>query len=183
MPGLSFAIVATIGIGVGVALGIWVQQQRAEAKPPPRGWKGDKITPVMLGPRNKAPERAGRRMVMTQAVLLAATMARKDGNVTEEEKAAIQAFILAQVTGADQDFATSVMRDGLTATVSSAVSDAAIETVRAVGSEEQKQLVIALLVAVAKADGKIHPQEVSFMNEVGGRLGIDEATVKDLLGA
>ncbi len=181
MDPLILGVIVVIGVGAGVATVAWLQLRAGEAKPPAREWKGDKVTPVMLGPRNKAPERAGRRMVMTQGVLLAATMARRDGEVTESEVQTIRDFILEHVNGADQEFTDNVMRDGLTATVSAAVIDASIETLRAVGSDEQRRLLIGLFVAVAQADGVVDPREEEFMIEIGERLGLSEDAVKERL--
>ena len=181
MDPLMTGLIVFCAVGIGVGLGIVWQQNRVAATPPQHQWKGDKVTPVMLGPRNKAPERAGRRMVMTQGVLLAATMARKDGDVSDAEVETIREFILSHVNGADQEFADTVMRDGLTATVSTAVIDASIETIRAVGSEEQRKLLIQLFVAVAQADGVVDPREEEFMLEIGRRLELADSEVKNML--
>jgi len=171
------AVIAAIGFGI-----FWVRRaQPSIPEPPPSPWKGDKITPLMAGARNKAPERVARESIMAQAVLLAVEMACADGDVDDEETAAIRQFILAQVTGADDDFADKALRDGFAAQRNTAAVDAAIETVRAVGSEEQRLLILGLLVHVAQADGRIHDAERKFMARVGQRMGLAMADVERMI--
>ncbi|MCB9675911.1 MAG: TerB family tellurite resistance protein [Alphaproteobacteria bacterium] len=156
----------------------WARQQAQSAAPPPRAWKGDTVTPVILGPRNRAPERVARGFVASQGALLAMNMANADGQITEVERDAIRSFILKHVTNANEMLAEKALQEAEEAILSQAKVDAAVEAVRAVGSEEQRQLLVDLLVHVAQADGQVKPEEVAFMQRVGNELGLSEADVK-----
>jgi len=135
----------------------------------------------MTGARNKAPERVARDAVMAQAVLLAVEMACADGEVDDGETAAIRQFILTHVNGADDAFADKAIREGFAAQRNTAAVDSAIATVRAVGSEEQRALILELLVHVAQADGRIHKAEREFMGRVGLQMGLAAADVERMI--
>ncbi len=181
MNGVAVTVAVLLVIGAGVA--VWWSARNAPEvpEPPPSQWKGSKITPMMAGARNKAPERVARDAVMAQAVLLAVEMACADGQVDDEERGAIRQFILDHVTGADDDFAERAIREGFAAQRNTAAVDAAIATVRAVGSEEQRVLILELLVHVAQADGIIHHAERAFMERVGERMGLDLDDVERMI--
>jgi len=181
MTGAAVTIAVLLAVGAGVALW-WKSQQGPEPpEPPPSKWKGGKITPMMAGARNKAPERVARDAVMAQAVLLAVEMACADGEVDDSERAAIRQFIIENVTGADAEFADKAIRKGFDAQRNTAAVDSAIATVRAVGSEEQRVLILELLVHVAQADGVIHHAERAFMERVGERMGLETAEVERMI--
>ena len=173
-------VLAVLGAGAAAAgYAYWVRRDAPAAKePPPRAWKGDTVTPVMLGPRNRAPERVARSFVVTQGALLAMNMAHVDGDITENEREAIREFILRFVTSADPALAERALTEAEEGIANSAAVDAAVEALRAISSEEQRQLLVDLLVHVAQADGVVKPQEVAFMQRVGNALGLSEADVK-----
>lgn len=180
MTGVAVTVVLIV-VGAGVAMW-WNAKQEPEAPaPPPNKWKGGKITPMMAGARNKAPERVARESVMIQAVLLAVEMARADGEVPDSERETIRQFILNNVTGADEEFADNAIAKGFDATRNTAAVDSAIATVRAVGSEEQRVLILELLVHVAQADGVIHHAERAFMERIGERMGLGPEEVARLI--
>ncbi|MEZ4315972.1 MAG: TerB family tellurite resistance protein [Myxococcota bacterium] len=172
-------VVAVLGAALAAGgYAYWVQRSQTAKAPPPRAWKGDTVTPVMLGPRNRAPERVSRGFVASQGALLAMNMANADGHITDEERAAIRAFILEHVTDADEGMADKALHEAEEAVRSEAKVDAAVVAVRAVSSEDQRRLLVELLVHVAQVDGVVKPEEVAFMQRVGNELGLSEADVK-----
>jgi len=167
--------------GVLVAGWVWRKWHEPPDAPPSRWQGGDAVTPNLRGPADSIRERVARGPALTQAVLLAVEMARADGHVADEETEAIRQFILRNVTGADDAFADRVLRGGLgTSPGHDAVQDA-IETIRAISSEEQLRLVLQLLVHVAQADGTVRPTEAAFMQQVGTRLGLGDGEVDEML--
>jgi uncharacterized tellurite resistance protein B-like protein len=181
MIGIAITLAVLVAIGAGVAVWRRAGSEPEPPEPPPSQWKGGKITPMMAGARNKAPERVSRDAIMAQAVLLAAEMATSDGKVEDDEKDAIRQFILDNVTDADEAFAETAMRKGFDAQRNTAAVDAAIATIRAVGSAEQRVLILELLVHVAQADGVIHHAERAFMERVGERMGLDTDEVERMI--
>lgn len=175
---LGLAVVAVL-VAAGVVFVVRAQPKPIE--PPPRGWKGDKITPAGLGPRSKAPERVARSVVLVEAVLLAVEMARADGDIDPTESDAIRDFIRNHVPEADEALATRVLDEGLGRKATPAKVTAAIETLRAVASEEQRELVLELFVHVARADGRLDEGEIAFMEQIGGELGLQAQAVKGLI--
>ena len=175
---MTFVLGAVLGVFVGTR---WQRRKDMAYEIPSRKWRGESITPVGAGPRNKAPERVARGPILTQAVVLAVEMARADGQVDGTETEAIRAFILNNVTSADSRFAEMVVSAGLECTRQETTIEAAIDTIRAFGSSEQQMLIVELLVSVAQADGLIHPGEKEFIARVGVGLGIDESIVVGLL--
>jgi len=61
--------------------------------PPRPGGKYGAETPGGHSPRNRAPERVARGVVLTQAVLLAVEMARADDEIDPSEEDAIRDFV------------------------------------------------------------------------------------------
>ena len=176
---LVVALLASCAILAGLVF--LIRERTAFEDPPSKRWQHDRITPLALGPRNRVAERVARGPVLTQAVLVAVEMARADGHMDPEEKDAIRAFILNNVTNADDGFADSVMKEGLAREHSKEEVEKAIETIRAVGSEEQRRLIVQLLAHVAGVDGRISPEEEAFMEQVGGKFGLSSEAVKHLL--
>lgn len=179
MSPLVFGIVVTAL--VSAALVAWFLTRATDAtpaSPPPRAWKGDTVTPVIQGLRNKAPERVARSFVVGQGALLALRMAEVDGEVVEAEREALMQFILEHVTNADRDAAEQALRNAESGVENAIEVERAIEGLRAVGSEEQRQLLVDLLVHVAQADGRIHEAEVAFLKRIGTMLGIAEAVIE-----
>ncbi|MBT3222929.1 MAG: TerB family tellurite resistance protein [Proteobacteria bacterium] len=158
-----------------------IREKTAFEDPPAQRWQHDRITPLALGPRNRVAERVARGPILTQAVLVAVEMARADGQVDPEEKDAIRSFILNNVTDADDAFVELVMKEGFGREHTKEEVEKAIETIRAVGSEEQRRLIVQLLAHVAGVDGRISPEEEAFMEQVGGKFGLSSDAVKHLL--
>jgi len=173
-------VLAVVGAGaVAAGYAYWSRREVPVAKePPPRAWKGDTVTPVMLGPRNRAPERVARSFVVSQGALLAMNMAGVDGEITAPERAAIREFIVRFVTSADAALADRALAEAEAGIANQSAVDDAVEALRATSSEEQRRLLVDLLVHVAQVDGVVKPSEVAFMQRVGNALGLSEADVK-----
>ena len=170
----SQLLVTIATLGAACLVGVHVYRGRTPMVRAPHGWLPDTAaTPTI--------ERVARGPVLTQAVLLACEMARSDGQVQDTERDAIRSFLLTRVKGADPAFAERVCAQGLVGTAREDAVDAAISTIRAVGSGPLRRMVVELLLHVAHADGHIHPKERSFMNRVGKGIGLHEAAVDKLL--
>lgn len=170
-------ILVTVIVVVALA---WRRLRRRPPAVPAHDWGGDGLT-TLHGPADTIRERVGRGPALTQAVLLAVEMAHADGLVTEHETAAMRSFILGYVTGADEAFAERVLTAGLARRPDDVAVREAIETIRAVSSEEQCRLVLQFLVHVARADGEVHEGEAAFVHRVGTSLGVDAAEVEALV--
>ena len=149
--------------------------------PPPRAWASDTITPQMLGPRGRAPQRVGGAKVLSQGVTLAVEMARVDGDTATLERRAIREFLLAHAAGLDESTAERVIKEGFEQQSNTDATRGAIETIRALANEDQRQFTLRLLAHVARADGRVSQQEHAFMVRVGQALGIDHTAVDQLL--
>lgn len=169
--------------GASVCLGgvVWFLRERGpknlSESPPPRAWAGETVTPVMMGPRSKAPERVARRFVIDQGALLALKMASVDGEIVEVEREAVRRFIVAEARDLDAEQAEAALLRAEHGLDNPIQVENAIEGLRALGSEEQRQSLIDLFVAVAQADGEIRDEEVAFMERVGAQLGLSPADV------
>lgn len=167
-----------LGLAVGVAYVVWSRSRAEPAPPPPRAWKGDTVTPVMLGPRNKAPERVARNFVVSQGTVLAMRMANADGEIKEVEREAIRLFLAQNVSSADPQLTERAISEAEGQVGDEGALAAALEALRAVGSEEQRKLLVELLVHVAQADGVVKAEEVAFMQRIGRQLGLSDDDVK-----
>lgn len=177
MEYLILAVVVASGVvGVGAAW-VWITR-RPPPEPPPRAWKSDTVTPIMLGPRNKAPERVARNFVVAQGTLLAIHMAHADGEILEVERDAIRSFLVDHVAEADPSVAARALTEAEAHVGDEVALASALEALRAVGSAEQRMLLVDLLVHVAQADGLVKPEEVAFMQRVGRQLGLSDDDVK-----
>lgn len=169
---IFFAIVVLVVLG---GLAVWWSNRPAEADqpaPPPRAWQSETVTPVMMGPRNKAPERVARRFVLDQGALLALKMAEVDGTITDDERAVVRRFILAEARELDDDGADQAIARAEGSLDNPIQLENALEGLRALGSEQQRQVLVDLLVQVAQADGAIQDTELAFMQRVGEKLGL-----------
>jgi uncharacterized tellurite resistance protein B-like protein len=176
---LILVVLALIGaLAAGGAYWAWSSREEPAREPPSRAWKGDTVTPVILGPRNRAPERVAREYVVTQGALLAMNMARADGQITDEERAAIRQFLLEHVTNHDAAQAQRALEQAESEVLDPAKLEAAIDALRAISSTDQRKVLVELLVHVAQADGVIKPEELAFMKRVGSALGLSEADVR-----
>lgn len=165
--------------GAVVAWLLTRKEDAPAAVPPPRAWEGDTVTPVIQGRRNKAPERVARSFVIGQGAILALRMAEVDGEIKPSEREAVKRFILEHVTQVDEALADRAVAQAEAGLQNTIELERAIEGVRAVGSEEQRTLLIDLLVHVAQADGMIHEAEVAFLQRIGGMLGLTDAAVAE----
>ncbi|MCB9670861.1 MAG: TerB family tellurite resistance protein [Alphaproteobacteria bacterium] len=169
-------------LAVAVAAAWWFASGRGAAgsseQPPPRAWASETVTPVMMGPRNKAPERVARRFVIDQGALLALKMAQVDGEIVDVEREAVRRFILAEGRDLDEHGAELALARAEGSLDNPIQVENAIEGLRALSSEEQRQALVDLLVQVAQADGHIRDAEVVFMERVGAKLGLSSADVK-----
>ena len=181
---LSLLLLVIVTLGVVAGLILYFRSEPAPLGEPERdGWTDGRITPLAMGPRNRVAERVARGPVLTQAVMVAVQMARADGHVSTAEEDAIRSFIVDHVTDADSDFAKRVMEEGFHRLHSEAEVDEAVDTIRAVASEEQRRLIIQLLAHVACVDGSIDEGERRFMERVGNRMGLSPSSVEHLLTA
>ncbi len=171
------ALLVLVGIG-GAAWWLRMRSRHAHASPPPRAWSSETVTPVMLGPRNKAPERVARRFVIDEGALLALHMAKVDGAICDEEREVVRRFILAEARDLSTEDAERALLRAEHALDNPLRVENAIEGLRALGSEEQRRALVDLLVDVAQADGAIQPEEVVFMERVGAQLGLSPAQVR-----
>lgn len=179
MNSLLFAIVVVALVSGAVAAWFLTRPSgTAPAEPPPRAWKGDTVTPVIQGRRNKAPERVARSFVVGQGALLALRMAEIDGEIKDVERDAVRTFILTHVTHADEALANKALESAEAGLANAIEVERAIEGLRAVSSEEQRELLVDLLVHVAQADAVIHDEEIAFLKQLGGMLGLTDATVE-----
>jgi uncharacterized tellurite resistance protein B-like protein len=172
---LALAVVVCGAVGGAV---LWRRRRIPEKEPPPRAWASETVTPVMMGPRNKAPERVARRFVVDQGALLALKMAAVDGTITDDERAVVRRFVVSESRGLDAREAEAAIARAEGSLDNPIQVENAIEGLRALGSEEQRQLLIELFVDVAQADGAIRDEEVSFMQRVGAQLGLSPDDVK-----
>ncbi len=176
---LLLLVLAVAGaLAAGGAYWVWSRQEPEAKEPPPRAWQGETVTPVILGPRNRAPERVAREYVVTQGALLAMNMANADGQISDEEREAIRLFLLEHVTNADAAQAERALVRAEAEVVDASKLDAAIDALRAISSTDQRKLLVELLVHVAQADGIVKPEEVAFMQRIGNALGLSEADVQ-----
>lgn len=180
MTGSTALLVAAIGVGL-FSVGLVLLRAPRTPAPPPGRWNTDAITPAGAVPRERVVERVGRQGVLTQGVVLACEMARADGTVLDVERDAIRTFLLTHVPDADDALATRILRDGLEAPLSEDSFRNAVDTIRALATEEQRHLVLELLVHVAHVDGDLHGNERSFMSKVGVALDLADADVQALL--
>lgn len=148
---------------------------------PVHAWATETVTPPGAVPRNLTPERVARGPVLTQAILLAVEMARADGEISPQEVAAIRDFLWNHVPEVDAPQTEQILRDGLKNVPTPASVAAAAETIRAIASEAQRELVLRLFVHVAQSDGSIHAGEVAFMERVADALGLDASAVDAVL--
>lgn len=174
-----FLVVAVVFLVAGV--GVWFLRRsppvETPEQPPPRAWASETVTPVMMGPRNKAPERVARRFVIDQGALLALKMAEVDGEIHEAEREVVLRFILDEARDLDESEASVALARAEGSLDNPIQVENALEGLRALSSEEQRQALVDLLVAVARADGEIHDQEIAFMERVGAQLGLSPADV------
>jgi uncharacterized tellurite resistance protein B-like protein len=175
----AIALAAAIGLALNARRTVVAREAAVVARQ--HTWAGDKITPAGLGPRNSAPERVARGQVLTQGVILAVVMARADGTIADAEVAAIRAFIEEQIPEADEGMARKALEDGLAHAPSEETIRQAIETIRAIGSDEQRHLVLQMLIAVAHTDGKLDIGERAFMERVGDGFGFGPDAVRELI--
>lgn len=132
----------------------------------------------MMGPRNKAPERVARRFVVDQGALLALKMAEVDGEISSVERDVVRRFILTEGRDLDPLEADRALARAEGSLDNPIQVENAIEGLRALSSEEQRQLLVDLFVDVAQADGAIRDEEVAFMERVGAQLGLTSDDVK-----
>jgi len=156
---LLLGLVGTALLAGGAGL-ILLGRQRPEV--------GDGIQQL---PSPSARRRAARDVAISHGVRMAAMLSRIDGEVHATELDAIHEFITTHVKKADIPFAARIMRAGLDGRVDVGL-DEVIDTILAVADDEQKDLVVGLLVYVACADGHIHRAERSFLHEVAPRFGV-----------
>lgn len=179
MEVLLLIVVVLVGAVGAYGAFVWARSRAsAESVAPPRAWKSDTVTPIMMGPRSKAPERVARSFVATQGALLAARMANADGEIKESERDAIRAFLLEHVTAGDPAVAERALADAEARIHDEVALTSALEGLRAVGSEDQRRVLVELLVHVAQADGIVRPEEEAFMQRVGGQLGLSSDDVR-----
>lgn len=175
MEGQLFATLATVAAACLAGLHVY-QTNRIPMVRAPHGWNPEsEATPTI--------ERVARGPVLSQAVLLACEMARTDGDIDATEREAIRTFLLERVQDADESFAERVCAEGLSGSSREDAVDAAISTIRAVGSAPLRRMVLELLLYVAHADGKIHPNEARFMIRVGMGIGLQPQAVDRMLRA
>ena len=180
MSPLSITIGAVAVLSALVVAWLLTRKQDAPAAvPPPRAWDGDTVTPMIQGRRNKAPERVSRSFVIGQGAILALRMAEVDGEIKESERQAVKQFILTNVTQVDEAMADRAVAQAEAGLKNTIELERAIEGVRAVSSEEQRTLLVDLLVHVAQADGSIHEAEVAFLQRIGGMLGLTDTAVAE----
>jgi uncharacterized tellurite resistance protein B-like protein len=114
--------------------------------------------------------------------MIAIEMARADGDVHGAELEAIRDFLLHHVPELDAGGAERILQAGLAAAPGPGAIEAAIETIRAVASEEQQRLIVAMFGHVARADGGLDGREVAFMERIGRGLGLSDAAIhKEIL--
>lgn len=174
---LGIVVVAVVS-AAAVAWFMTRGEGESKAEPPPRAWKSDTVTPVIQGLRNKAPERVARSYVVGQGALLALRMAEVDGEIVDAERDALKQFILERITNADEELTDRAVKSAEAGLENAIEVERAIEGLNAVSSEEQRQLLVDLLVHVAQADGVIHEEEIAFLKRIGGMLGIPDAAVE-----
>lgn len=173
---LAIAVVAAVGV---IAALLWMRaRNQPDPTPPPRAWKSDTVTPIMLGPRNKAPERVARNFVVSQGTVLAIRMANADGEIKEVERQAIRAFLADHVSNADPALTERALAEAEGQVSDEGALASALEALRAVGSEEQRRLLVDLLVHVAQSDGVVKDEEIVFMQRIGRQLGLSEEDVR-----
>jgi uncharacterized tellurite resistance protein B-like protein len=182
-PSLFLLLIVVLGLVGGMIFYMRPEPEPAAAEPVRKNWTSEHVTPLAMGPRNRVAERVARGPVLSQAVLVAVGMARADGHILDEEENAIRMFILNHVTDADNAFADQVMRDGLSRDHTDHETEEAVDTIRAVASEEQRRLIIQLLAHVASVDGNIDEAERVYMRKIGKRLGLSQPAVDHLLKA
>lgn len=176
--GIGWTLAIVVSAAVVVAVGSALLRRAQEPAAPPAGrWNTDAITPAGAEPRSRVLERVAQQGVLVQGVLVACEMAHADGAFDPHEQDTIRAFILSHVPGSDEAFARRILREALAERADHVTLGSAVETIRAVGSEEQRELILELLVEVARADGAIHEQERAFMRQVGADLGLEPAAV------
>jgi tellurite resistance protein len=173
MEGELLATLATVGAACLAGLHVYRSSRTPIVRAPHRWNPEAEATPTI--------ERIARGPVLRQAVLLACEMARSDGDVDATEREAIRQFLLERVDDADETFAERMCAEGLGGSSRDDAVDAAISTIRAVGSPPLRRMVLELLLFVAHADGKIHPNEIRFMARVGNGIGLQPSAVERIL--
>ena len=109
--------------------------------------------------------------VLDQAVVLALEMSRCDGAIHETELAAIQQRLQEMVAGLDDQAADQLVNRVLKATMKEGRISNVVGRLAST-SEHDRQAIMAMLTHVAEADGELQPEERTFLEEVGARLGV-----------
>jgi len=118
-----------------------------------------------------ARRRAARDVAISHGVRMAAMLSRIDGEVHATELDAIHEYITTHVKKADIPFAARIMRAGLDGQVEMGL-DEIVDAILEVADDQQKALVVELMVFVACADGQIHPAEREFLHEIAPRFEV-----------